>query len=60
MDWMKWVSAGILLLMLIYLFPRAKYMLQNSPKGSSSQWANFLFVIGAVTLFIILLIMMVR
>ncbi|MGD8570039.1 MAG: hypothetical protein PVJ39_18275 [Gammaproteobacteria bacterium] len=60
MEWAKWISAGILLMMLIFLFPRAKYMLQNSPKGSSSEWMNFMFLIGAVTLFIVLLVMMVR
>ena len=60
MDWTKWITAGLLLMMLIFLFPRAKYMLQNSPKGSSSDWTGFLFLIGLVTLFIVFLVMLVR
>jgi uncharacterized membrane protein SirB2 len=60
MDWAKWITAGLLLMMIIYIFPRAKYMMKNSPKGSSQDWMGFAFVIGMVTLFIALLIMMVR
>ena len=60
MDWTKWITAGLLLMMIIYIFPRAKYMLKNSPKGSSQDWMGFAFVIGMVTLFIVFLIMIVR
>lgn len=60
MDWTKWITAGLLLMMIIYIFPRAKHMLANSPKGSNQDWMGFAFVIGIVTLFIIFLIMMVR
>ena len=60
MDWTKWVTAGLLLMMIIYLFPRAKHMLQNSPKGSSQDWMGFALVIGGVALFLVFLIMLVR
>ena len=60
MDWTKWITAGLLLMMIIYISPRAKYMMKNSPKGSSQDWMGFAFVIGMVTLFIVFLIMIVR
>ena len=60
MDWTKWITACLLLMMIIYIFPRAKYMMKNSPKGSSQDWMGFAFVIGMVTLFIVFLIMIVR
>ena len=60
MVWTKWITAGLLLMMIIYIFPRAKYMMKNSPKGSSQDWMGFAFVIGMVTLFIVFLIMIVR
>jgi len=36
MDWIKIASAGFLILMLVYLWPRAKQMLKNSPKASGN------------------------
>lgn len=59
-EWAKWLSAGMVLMMIIYIFPRAKYMLKNSPKGSSQDWMGFVGVIIAVALFVLLLISMVR
>lgn len=59
MDWMKWVTAGLLLMMIIFLFPRAKQMLQNSPKGSSSDWQMFAIIVVVIGLFIFLLTKMV-
>lgn len=60
MDWAKLLSAGLLVLMLVYLIPRAKQMLSATPKGSSNDWMGFLLIIGAVALFIVLLVSMVR
>ena len=60
MGWEKWVLAAMLIAMLVYLIPRAKVMMQNTRKGSSSEWGGFFMLIGAVTLFVIFLIMMVR
>ena len=60
MGWEKWVMAAMILAMVVYLFPRAKTMLANTRKGTSSEWGGFFMVIGVVTLFIVFLIMMVR
>ncbi len=59
MDWVKIGSALFLAAMLIYLFPRAKHVIENSRKGSASDWMGFLVPIGAVVLFVILLISLV-
>lgn len=58
-TWMKFAFAIPMVLMAIYLFPRAKQMLQNSPKGSPDDWKAFLLPIIGVALFIFLLIKMV-
>ena len=59
MDWMKIGSALLLVLMLVVLFPRAKQMLTESPKGSSADWRAFLIPMALVVGFVVLLIMMV-
>ena len=58
-GWMKWVTAGLMIMMIIYIFPRAKHMLQNSPKGSSNDWLGFLVIIAVIAGFIVLLTKMV-
>ena len=59
MDWTKIVWAILLAGMLIYLLPHAKRMMKESPKGSSSDWMSFILPMGAVILFVILLIALV-
>ena len=59
MDWVKIGSALFMLAMVIYLFPRAKHVIENSPKGSMQDWMGFILPIGAVVLFVILLISLV-
>ena len=59
MDWTKWITAGLLVMMAVYLFPRAKHMLKESPKGSSSDWQGFVLVIIVVALFVVLLVKLV-
>ena len=59
MDWVKIGSAIFLAAMLIYLFPRAKQAIENSPRGSMKDWMGFILPIGAVILFVILLIALV-
>ena len=59
MDWMKIGSALLLVLMLVVLFPRAKQMLTESPKGSAADWRAVLIPIALVAGFVVLLIMMV-
>ena len=60
MDWTKILSAIFLIMLLVYLLPRAKQMLYNSPKGTSDDWKAFMIPIVLVVLFVILLIMSVR
>ena len=59
MDWVKIGSALFMLAMVIYLFPRAKHVIENSPKGSMQDWMGFILPIGAVVLFVVLLISLV-
>jgi len=59
MDWMMIASAAILAAMLVYLFPRAKAMLQNSPKGSSSDWTSAMIPLVLVLVFVVVLVKMV-
>ncbi len=59
MDWMKIVTALALVMFIVYLFPRARYMLKNSPKGSSSDWMSFIVPIVVIVLFIMLLVQLV-
>ena len=57
--WMKIGTAALLVMMLIVLVPRAKQMLKESPKGSTSDWTSALIPIGAVILFVLLLMQLV-
>lgn len=59
MDWIKIGSALFMGAMLIYLFPRARKAIENSPRGSMKDWMGFILPIGAVVLFIVLLIALV-
>lgn len=59
MDWVKIGSALFMLAMVIYLFPRAKHAVQNSPKGTMKDWMGYVLPMAAVVLFIIVLIKMV-
>ena len=59
MDWLKIGSALFLLAMIIFLFPRAKHVIENSPKGSMQDWMGYILPMAAVILFVILLIALV-
>lgn len=59
MDWMKIFSALALVMFIVFLFPRARDMMKNSPKGSSADWMSFVIPIIAIVLFIALLIQLV-
>lgn len=57
--WMKILSAALIVMMLVFLFPRAKQMLQDSPKGSSEDWMAALIPIALVIGFVVLLMVVV-
>jgi hypothetical protein len=56
---MKIGSAVLLVAMLVVLIPRAKQMMKESSKGSTSQWVSCLIPIGLVVLFVLLLMQLV-
>jgi hypothetical protein len=60
MDWVKILSAVLIIGWIIFMWPRAKHWLQNSPKAQAGDWQAALLPIGAVILFVIVLIMLVR
>lgn len=59
MDWMKIGSALLLLMMIIYIFPRARHMMTNSPKAEASEWQSAILPLLAVVLFVLVLIALV-
>ncbi|MEM7252021.1 MAG: hypothetical protein AAF493_11395 [Pseudomonadota bacterium] len=59
LDWMSIVAAILLGMMVIFLLPRAKQMLKESPKASYNEWLNALIPIALVALFIVILMQMV-
>lgn len=59
MDWVKIGSALFLVAMIIFLFPRAKQVIENTPKGSIKDWMGYIVPMAVVILFIIVLIALV-
>ena len=60
MDWVKILSAILLVGMLIFLYPSLKHASKNSPKGTTEDWMSAIKPLALVVLFIIVLIMLVR
>lgn len=59
MDWMKIGWALALAAMLVFLIPRARHMLKNSPKAGEGDWGAVLVPLALIVGFVILLIMAV-
>ena len=59
MDWIKIGSALFLVAMIIFLVPRIKPMLQNSPEGSSNDWLLVGGLLAGVAVFVWFLMQMV-
>jgi len=59
MDWTQIGSALLLVAMLVFIFPRMRHAVKNSPKGNMQDWMGFIIPILAVIGFVILLISMV-
>ncbi len=59
MNWIAIGSAALLIGMIIFIFPRMKHAVANSPKGTMKDWMGYLVPLAAVIGFIILLINMV-
>ena len=58
--WLKILWAGALLMLIVYMYPRAKYWLENGPKAKPGDWSGAVLPLGLVVLFVALLIMAVR
>jgi hypothetical protein len=54
--WMKIGSALLVGMMLLILWPRAKVMLKESPKGTAAEWKSAIIPLLLVALFVIMLI----
>ena len=59
MDWMKIGAATFLVAMLVFLLPRAKHMLKNSPKAGAGDWQAVLIPLALVVGLVVLLMMAV-
>ncbi|MCP4127084.1 MAG: hypothetical protein GY753_08490 [Gammaproteobacteria bacterium] len=59
MDWTQIGFAVLLGAMIIFMYPRVKHSMENSPKAESGDWTSALLPILAVVGFVILLIMLV-
>ena len=57
--WMEIGAALLMGMMLIILFPRARQMIKESPKGSTADWMSFVIPIVCVVGFVILLMNLV-
>ena len=59
MDWLSIATAVFLGAMMIFIFPRMREAVKNSPKGTMQDWMGYIIPVLAVIAFVILLIMMV-
>ena len=59
MDWTQIGFAVLLGAMIIFMYPRVKHSMENSPKAEKGDWMSFIVPIVAVVGFVVLLIMMV-
>jgi hypothetical protein len=57
---MKIAWAALLLMIIVYLYPRAKHWLEHGPKAEKGDWQSALLPLALVVGFVILLIMAVR
>lgn len=60
MDWLKIGSAALMIGMLVFIFPRMRQAMKNSPKGTAADWKGFIIPLAAVIGFVVLLMMMVK
>lgn len=60
MDWMQITTVIFLGAMAVFLYPRVKHAVTNSPKAEKGDWMSFIIPIVAVIGFVVLLIMMVQ
>ena len=59
MHWLNIVWIVLLLVLLFRIAPYVKQAVENTPKGSSSDWMGFVIPIVGIALFIVLLVWLV-
>lgn len=59
MDWVKIFSAILIVGWIIFMWPRAKYWMKNSPKAEKGDWQSAILPLAAVVGFVVLLLMLV-
>lgn len=57
---MKIGSALLIVMMIVYLLPRARHMLAESRAAEQRDWGSVILPLGAVVLFVALLLWSVR
>ncbi len=60
MDWLKIVSALMLVAMMVMIYPSLKRASKNSPKATKEDWVSVIKPLLFVVIFIIALIALVR
>ncbi len=60
MMWLQIILFGLMIYVVIRLWPVVKEHYTNGPKGSSKEWLNFALLIGGVALFVLFLVSIVR
>ena len=58
-DWFQIAQAAFIIMMILFIWPNAKRMWKESPKGDSKDWMTYAALMIGVVLFIFLLISMV-
>jgi hypothetical protein len=58
--WLKIAVAAVLGFMVMRLWPVAKHLNQNGPKGNAHDWQAALLPIALVAGFVVLLVLLVR
>jgi len=53
--WLKIGSAILILAMVVIMWPQARAMMKDSPKGSSDDWRTFIYLVLGIGLFVFLL-----
>ena len=59
MDWVQILGALFLGAMLVFLFPRMKHAVKESPKGNAQDWMGVIVPLLLVVGFVLLLMSMV-
>ena len=52
MDWLKIGYAVLIVALIAFIFPAARYWLKHSPSAKQGDWQAFLLPIGLVVLFV--------